>query len=90
MTVNNFSTALEAKRCIDALDRIESDILARAKNDLAEIGLFIHHFRTSKRIVDRIQHHRDGIFDATDSGLRSMKRELQEEWRISKGKLRAA
>ena len=31
MTVNNFSTALEAKRCIDALDRIESDILARRR-----------------------------------------------------------
>ena len=72
MTVNNFSTALEAKRCIDALDRIESDILARAKNDLAEIALA--HPGISGVAESLI----GGVNDSAGaSGLHSMKRELQ-------------
>ena len=71
MTVNSFAAALEAKRCIEALDRIESVILARAKNELAGIAL------ERPDIAGVTESIAGGLTDAVgDSGLRAMKLQL--------------
>ena len=76
--IANFAAAVEAQRCIEALDRIENGILARAKNQLAEIAIDRPDIGG---VADSLIH---SITDAIgDSGLRSMKQELQdaiEEW----------
>lgn len=73
MKIYSYAMATEAARCIAALDRIESAVIERAQNDLAEIALA--HPDVGGVVDSIIGSLTDGI---GDSGLHAMKRQLRD------------